>query len=433
MKIATSDQSNLILTIAEVLKDARVSLAGRIMFGNTKNLHATIRSRIGEDLDNKIAEVCGELGLIDFLRFTIARDILASGKPGKRGPLSSLEGYQDSLAVARDLVGRVENLPQKLRICSPLPKSLSTLLFVGTDDLEIGAGTRIIRSSILHEYLDTEIFSEDLRKAIVRKVDITQLPKKECHYICTWHAGFIGNFFGNHSVQEHLDKVRAFQGALLAVDVMMEDGFFDNYPQHAILVNDISSGQNGPLVYTDTVDSDINYFYENFDVSLDYYRSISEDDSEEGEGEFNEGKSDILDDSEIKLQSRAIEALKTTFGQSDHSRRLFTASLWLFRSNVSTRLLDVILESTIAIEVLLGDRDASEGLGLTNLLANRCAILLGKDASERNDSIDEFKSIYSIRSQIVHTGLHKMTKKANEASLSSRVLAKRILEKELNL
>ncbi len=434
MKIATSDQSNLILTIADVLKSARILASGRVAFRDTRGLHDMVRERIGGELDDKIGEICGDLGLLDYLRFQLSREILAAGGVRKPSPLNLLPAYVDSIETAKRLVLGISALPHKLRICSPLPKSLSRVLFAGIEDVDIGSGTRIVHARKLHEKMSLDFASEALKKAILRKADIAVIPKDKCHFICTWHSGFVGNFFGNHSVQEHLDKVRALHGCLLAAGVMEEDGFFDSLPQHAVIVHDVGTVEDGVLVYTDTADSDLNYYYENFDASFDYYGSPSSDDAGEDDegGAVSRGSETLTDDEQLK-QADALSAIKIAFGKNDYSRRLFTACLWLFRSNVSNRLLDVILESTIALEVLLGDREASEGLGLTNLLANRCAFLLGKTADERGALINEFKSIYAIRSQIVHSGLHKMDRKVQEASLNARDLARRIIQRELGL
>ena len=95
--------------------------------------------------------------------------------------------------------------------------------------------------------------------------------------------------------------------------------------------------------------------------------------------------------------------------------------------------MDQILYSTISLEVLLGDRETADRIGLTKLLANRCAYLLGESRSERDKMMEQFKEIYDIRSQIVHAGLHQTGREVDKASTRSRELAARVIRKELTL
>jgi len=434
VKLSTSDEANLILTIADILKLARTSPSGTVRFKDTREVHKSVRTRIGEDLDDRLEKVCGEFGLVDFLRFAISREIPRYVKKPKTGLLTNNEGYSDTLEVARRLVKDIAKLPQKLRIISPLPPSFSHVLLSGVDNLEVGVGLRVVSAQWLSSRLNLSSGSAQLHNMVVRNVDLDVVKSIKGHFICTWHSGFAGAFIGNASIQEHLDKVRAFHGCLLALNVVQEDFFFDTLDQHGVLVNDVTESENGELVLTERVDSDLSYFYENFDVSLDYY-SVSDQnqaDDDSDEDQVSAGASDLSED-EKEAQKQALEALHRPFSKGDYSRRLFTSCLWLFRSFVSTRSLDVILDSTISIEVMLGDRDAAEGLGLTKLLANRCAYLLGKSANERISIMDEFKQIYDIRSQVVHAGLHQTDRKAAEASLKARELAARIINNELKL
>ena len=78
--------------------------------------------------------------------------------------------------------------------------------------------------------------------------------------------------------------------------------------------------------------------------------------------------------------------------------------MWLLRAYGSHRPIDRVLESTIALEVLLGDREMSDKVGLTKLMANRCAYSIGKTQSDRDEIIRFFLDFYKLRSDVVHTG-----------------------------
>lgn len=89
---------------------------------------------------------------------------------------------------------------------------------------------------------------------------------------------------------------------------------------------------------------------------------------------------------------------------SKQANKLKTACAWVLRAHLSSRSLDRVLEAAITMEVLLGDRDTSDRVGLSKLMANRCAYALGKSASERDHIIDLFSRFYKLRSEIVHSG-----------------------------
>jgi len=305
---------------------------------------------------------------------------------------------------------------------------MSTIMFKNLDDVELGNGVRIMRGDILKESSALSTGSEVLDSRVVRLTGISNYPlTPNNHFFVSWHSGFAGNFYGNYSVLDHLDRLRAFSGCWLALRIL-EDDFVDNeVTQSGILVHDVTDGPVGPLVLTSRTDSDISTFYENFDLGGDYQIYDFGDDDEEVDdnGELSVDK--------VQQRDKVLELTKIAFGSDDHNRRLFTSCLWLFRASTSSRPMDQILYSTISLEVLLGDRETADRIGLTKLLANRCAYLLGESRSERDKMMEQFKEIYDIRSQIVHAGLHQTGREVDKASTRSRELAARVIRKELTL
>jgi hypothetical protein len=129
---------------------------------------------------------------------------------------------------------------------------------------------------------------------------------------------------------------------------------------------------------------------------------------------------------DLRIQFRALSKLEAVllpvislFNCKTHSR-LKTAAIWLLRAEQSEKPLDKVLEAAIALEVLLGDREMSDKLGLTKLMANRCAYALGTSSSDRDEMLQFFFDFYKLRSEIVHTGRLAMDPK--EAKLVRRGL-----------
>jgi len=145
---------------------------------------------------------------------------------------------------------------------------------------------------------------------------------------------------------------------------------------------------------------------------------------------FNKKVMDEIDNGK-KLEEVLIDVIKLF--NSSQGQRLKTSSIWLLRSFLSERGMDKILDATIAIEVLLGDREAADRVGLSKLMANRCAYALGKSAKERQELFDFFIDFYKLRSEIVHSGRLKISDA--ESTLVDRgvKLASRILRHEVEM
>jgi len=129
----------------------------------------------------------------------------------------------------------------------------------------------------------------------------------------------------------------------------------------------------------------------------------------------------------------AMKDIGTIFGDSVDRRKLFTACIWYYRAMINRRRLDALLEATIAIEVILGDKKASEGIAISNLLGSRCAFLLGTSTASRDTIMAVFRKIYDLRSQIVHEGRHTLQAGDRHTVNSALTLCGRIIAKELKI
>jgi len=105
----------------------------------------------------------------------------------------------------------------------------------------------------------------------------------------------------------------------------------------------------------------------------------------------------------------------------------------LLRAKMSAGELDQVLECAIALEVLLGDRAVSDKVGLTRLMANRCAYALGRTSKERDDLREFFEKFYAIRSEIVHNGRFEQSEENEELVWESVDLVSRVLVHEQNM
>lgn len=80
--------------------------------------------------------------------------------------------------------------------------------------------------------------------------------------------------------------------------------------------------------------------------------------------------------------------------------RIKAAIDWFMQSEITDDATMSFLQVCMGLESVFGDDDY-EG-GLTNILADRCSYLIGKNMAERKEIKIQFKEIYRLRSKIVH-------------------------------
>ena len=119
--------------------------------------------------------------------------------------------------------------------------------------------------------------------------------------------------------------------------------------------------------------------------------------------------------------------------QTDAASLLRRCCQWHFDSSCGTNRLLQFVQATVAIEILLGDKSSSDLIGLGELLANRCAYSLARNADERQGLLKEFKRIYDTRSKIVHRGKADLTGEEMSQLWRLRSLGGRLIRNELKL
>ncbi|HEI3430818.1 TPA: hypothetical protein SI346_001216, partial [Escherichia coli] len=82
------------------------------------------------------------------------------------------------------------------------------------------------------------------------------------------------------------------------------------------------------------------------------------------------------------------------------SSRVRAAIDWLVQSEITDDETMAFIQICMGLESIFGDDDY-EG-GLTTILSDRCAYLIGRNIKDRKFIKDTFKKIYQIRSKIVH-------------------------------
>jgi hypothetical protein len=139
---------------------------------------------------------------------------------------------------------------------------------------------------------------------------------------------------------------------------------------------------------------------------------------------------------EAQRMQKAVAGLSLVgrlLAQRENAKNLFLAAQWLFDSHCGHDELLRFVQTTIVVEVLLGDKAATDIVGLSVLLANRCAYLIAETRAEREHLITQFRAIYDVRSKIVHAGKTHLTTADRSLFAELQYICARIMLDEIRL
>lgn len=114
-------------------------------------------------------------------------------------------------------------------------------------------------------------------------------------------------------------------------------------------------------------------------------------------------------------------------------QKILLACQWLFDSYSGKNELLSFIQTTVVIEILLGDKIYSDQIGLGVLLRNRCAYLIGNTQSEREEVLKDFQSIYQVRSKIVHSGKSRINYCERQLFHKLQWMCLRVIQEEVKL
>lgn len=411
MKINQAISSTLLVAVTEAIQDGTVSKYGTYKFSD--GWEKSTLQAVGDDFTKSLIKALDGSNLENFLRESLKVVEIESKvtMPKDGGKLSALECFSDPLKVARGVVKQLEKLPIQYRMLIKVFQELSDR--INRKDIEIRLSDRLnllsgsmIPDSFMLNHEDDEL------NAHFRGVNFkSQAPFTTSEtglYIEYRATGYLSLRRMSKTVGEFYDEVRAFYGGCIAYGIMGTFSFSSEQISPILIANSLIDG-NESFAFVDRAEEDVAKCA-NLATSNDTDEKIERGDDLE------------------KIMAPVLSIFR-----SENNAKLKTACAWALRAHLSARGLDKILESAITIEVLMGDRDTSDRIGLSKLIANRCAYALGKSVAERDDIINFFAQFYRVRSEVVHSGrtsLHAEERKIVDEGLS---LATRILQHEISL
>lgn len=349
-----------------------------------------------------------ERPLMHFVYETLSAELrtLDLGHSATR-PLTSLLQYANVHGIAASLIERFETLPwsYELFIESPLPSDYSESLGV---EVKLDSVYSLVVPNDDHfasHLLPPASKYGSVLRSLSRRAAPEQWNTVRYHVRATI-AGFIGHASSREPVNDFIARVKSIYGLLLALEIASaERSSLDRWNRSPVLVyrmSGISTAQEPSW----PADEDA--------AQMQALKFIDYKDLPGPERE------------DIKYQIRLLQVACAAPGD-----RLLNAARWYFDSFCGSNELLSFVQAMIALEILFGEKAASDIVGIGQLIANRCAYLVGKSTSEREAILADIGRIYATRSAIVHRGKGRLTYSERSDFARLRTLCQLSLRREL--
>lgn len=374
------------------------------------------------NLHDLLQNYVGDTPLADFVIGILMRELEAEQKytsENRLVPLVSIERYSDPMRVAQRLTDALKTLPWQYCLSIPLPPSISEGFRSHLASYTLSDQICLITPDNAHTTAfplisETETQDWSFPPSLATPFKIPPMWNNGAVYFQIKARGFISEFGLTAPLLKAVTTLREFYGLAIALRLIK----FDKWSRV-------------------TAPSSEFYIHRELDHGWIFDRTY-ELDSSQADTLTKLSLHDLngVLDSDIKRAgwlTKNLGLMKAVFSGDDRAQRLRLAAQWFFDSYCGSDELLQFVQSAIVVEILLGEKASSDLMGLSELLANRCAYLIASTHKERSEILKDFRSIYAVRSQIVHHGKSRLTLKEQVLTDKLRTICRRILRKEAEL
>jgi hypothetical protein len=372
----------------------------------------------------RLLEYIGDFPLADFVIEVLGQELWELDRYlfDQTPNIPDIPEYADVPATADRLLTDFESLPWSYRVTIPLPEALDGLLPPGYDSLDLSPSVRLVRATgeFISEFPLTHSNGQRTRRMGGTSLGLLGLlsdPKWETDrmYLQISTDGFINQYGTSATAHTALRLLRSFCGLGIATRLFKYEYAYSATPF-----------KSSPYVHRKSSDG-IWSPATRFDLD----ESISHGLSGLKLHDLN-GKLDT-DDLQYAWRLHQLQRLASVFRAGNSGEQIKLASQWLFDGHAGHDQLLSFVQSMVVMEILLGDKSISDEIGIGALISNRFAYLIGSTHEERAELLADFKQIYKVRSQIVHSGKHKLSAEENSLYMRLRWMCHRIIDKEVEL
>lgn len=328
--------------------------------------------------------------------------------PNARGeaPLTDYPGYGDLNAVAETLVEAFASLPWTYQLTIKLPNPLGAAVTraVG-NEFVLSPRHRIVSGAALQE---THPLLQR-RQGLVGMM-MNQRPAQPWEAESAYLQVSMSGYFRTHQTEPFFrarDDILTFFGLGIAL------GLFSEFP-------------SDPFQPPDTTAS--TFYVHRFNEGRWNEQGTLDVGDQHKHGLWRLALADdALQDAGL-LRAR-LDRIGSVF-RSDLGQNIALSARWLFESHCGHDALLQYVQAAVAIEILLGDEEADPGVGLTTLMANRCAFSIAKTPAARTTFLKMFRDIYKVRSKIVHRGKSRLDAHEMRLFRQLRLILRMVIDHE---
>ncbi|WP_415899336.1 hypothetical protein [Neptuniibacter sp. QD48_11] len=376
------------------------------------------------EIKEKLDQFIGETPVIDFIYENLSQNLYEHQEYehfSQGIPLSDLDGYQEIDKVANKLVEDLDSLPWSYTFTVKLHKEIAEPLLPIITNRTLGDSITIVQTDEVFEGkypLESGIELRDKRINGSNSLLIPTPAKTEWgkSNLCIQFKqdGFVGLYGDTETSENVRDDFKSFCGLGIALRLFKVETKFRATPQKAKFYIHRKLDEGWVIQNTQEMDTAISETFH--DLILHDLNGVFEDE--------NDLKHWV---------HKTLLDIDAVYKHREQNQKLLNASRWLFESYTGKNELLSFVQTTVVIEILLGDKDTSDQMGLGALLRNRCAYLIGDSQSQRDELLEDFKKIYDVRSKIVHGGKNRLN--YIEKSLFRRLqwMCRRVIAKEVEL
>jgi len=347
---------------------------------------AAVQSAIqpGSPLDQSLCEFLGEKHVTTFIQSELrSLSIAKHNLKTKRQDFSTMFTRSHAESISKDLITAFESLPWNYDFLIEVPG-------FGPGEFTMRDGVRKLSPSI-RLVSGTQLKSE--RNQGVAPNALASLTPLDPNwnelgiYAQISVSGYLPKDLQSETMQSAHEQIFSLFGLLIALDILETDYLWINGSSARNVISILQITEKTSYHFAD---SDLDSAYQELANDLGYGPRFIE------AIESTDGGDTLLKEVE-KALTRSVD------------KRLCNAARWFFDSHAGNNDQVKFVQVMIAFEILLGDEKMGRETGLSTLLANRCAYMIGATSHQRSRIISDFKEGYDIRSRIVHAGANRLT------------------------
>lgn len=378
------------------------------------------RQKIRETLSHFI----GEFPFSDFVRGKIQLETYRN-EPWTEAknptPLTEIAAYRDVAALAARLVAEFVSLPWKYTLTIALPHDIGAFFRKTLPMFALSTTVRIASpdARFTAEY-EAPPAPLGLPNAFRLRSAADYLrgnhPEWEANraYFQVQVEGFIPMFARSTPFEDGIGLIKSFFGLGIAHYLFTPEKRFGETPPREDLWIHRQVGDKWEYENSVELDHLVSSILYRFSVNEDF---VGLEDNEKRQA----------------VTQKVLDNMAAVFSTGPLAARLLLASQWHFESFGGADEILSFVQAAVVLEILLGDKAASEVLGLGELLRNRCAYLISRNQSEREQLLRDFGKIYDVRSHIVHAGQKRLNAEEWRLFVLLRSICRRVIREEARL